>query len=486
MPEVRRYFHQDRLNYPRGTPCQRRFRTMTRLVKRTSVQWLVYASFYVIIGLIISNRNEKIAQNCNFINSRRQDWDHLPYFNEELGLEKIDAFKEERIIKEDEEILILLGSEPRLLQSILSQHGLFDCITPSTALPSRMMQEWITVTELSQKRPELKGITHMKSMSDGSHIPESTMISAFRSYFHRLLTWQNSEKLCIVLEPEKSLGNKATTYGHTNTTILDAEILTQIFPGAKYIFVTSDPKRHIYNSFFHTTVLEKERKDTMNEYYVKNGRRGNREVEFSPAYIEQKMNTAAWSDNWTRYNNHVRKSCSNLGSSCKTLKIEDLIISPNTEMTEIYKWFGIKVDPEAIVLEQFDPTRNIEKAMPPITKPILAQKALGLINRGIRDGELDVDIDFIQRHFSQIILVENLYYPTMTDLEGSYFDESGVGFANQRRDWMKHLDLDKTGYSIYSAATYHLEGGLRKVHDFFTKHQASNTVVKELRSYNLS
>jgi len=74
----------------------------------------------------------------------------------------------------------------------------------------------------------------------------------------------------------------------------------------------------------------------------------------------------------------------------------------------------------------------------------------------------------------------------LSDLEGSYFDESGVGFANQRRDWMKHLDLDKTGYSIYSAATYHLEGGLRKVHDFFTKHQASNTIVKELRSYNLS
>ena len=57
----------------------------------------------------VSNRNEKIAQTCNFINSRRTDWDHLPYFNEELGLEKIDAFKEERIIKEDEEILILLG-----------------------------------------------------------------------------------------------------------------------------------------------------------------------------------------------------------------------------------------------------------------------------------------------------------------------------------------------------------------------------------------
>ena len=40
-----------------------------------------------------------------------------------------------------------------------------------------MMQEWITVTELSQKRPELKGIKHAKQMSDGSHIPESTMIS---------------------------------------------------------------------------------------------------------------------------------------------------------------------------------------------------------------------------------------------------------------------------------------------------------------------
>ena len=32
MPEVRRYVHQDRLNYPRGTPCQKRFRTLARLV----------------------------------------------------------------------------------------------------------------------------------------------------------------------------------------------------------------------------------------------------------------------------------------------------------------------------------------------------------------------------------------------------------------------------------------------------------------------
>ena len=54
---------------------------------------------------------------------------------------------------------------------------------------------------------------------------------AFRSYFHRLLTWQNSEKLCIVLEQETDLGAKASTYGITNTTILDAEILTKIFPG---------------------------------------------------------------------------------------------------------------------------------------------------------------------------------------------------------------------------------------------------------------
>ena len=40
-----------------------------------------------------------------------------------------------------------------------------------------MMQEWITLTELSQKRPELKGVKHMKAMNDGSHIPESTIIS---------------------------------------------------------------------------------------------------------------------------------------------------------------------------------------------------------------------------------------------------------------------------------------------------------------------
>ena len=45
------------------------------------------------------------------------------------------------------------------------------------ALPAGMMQEWITLTELSQKRPELKGVKHMKAMNDGSHIPESTIIS---------------------------------------------------------------------------------------------------------------------------------------------------------------------------------------------------------------------------------------------------------------------------------------------------------------------
>ena len=40
-----------------------------------------------------------------------------------------------------------------------------------------MMQEWITITELSQKRPDMQGVQHRKQMSDGSHIPESTMIS---------------------------------------------------------------------------------------------------------------------------------------------------------------------------------------------------------------------------------------------------------------------------------------------------------------------
>ena len=49
--------------------------------------------------------------------------------------------------------------------------------TQIKALPSRMLQEWITVTELSQKRPDIKGVQHMKKMSDGSHIPESTIIS---------------------------------------------------------------------------------------------------------------------------------------------------------------------------------------------------------------------------------------------------------------------------------------------------------------------
>ena len=44
------------------------------------------------------------------------------------------------------------------------------------------------------------------------------------------------------------------------------------------------------------------------------------------------------------------------GSSCKTLKIEDLIISPNTEMTEIYEWFGVHVDPEA--------TGKVERVFP--------------------------------------------------------------------------------------------------------------------------
>lgn len=50
-------------------------------------------------------------------------------------------------------------------------------------------------------------------------------------------------------------------------------------------------------------------------------------------------------------------------------------------MTEIYRWFGIKVDPEATVLEMFDPTKIIEKTMPPITKQIIAKKALNLLAR---------------------------------------------------------------------------------------------------------
>ena len=57
---------------------------------------------------------------------------------------------------------------------------------------------------------------------------------------------------------------------------------------------------------------------SVNEYYVKNGRRGNKEVEFSPMYNEQKQNTADWSDAWTRYNSHIRKSCSNLGMAPRT------------------------------------------------------------------------------------------------------------------------------------------------------------------------
>ena len=40
------------------------------------------------------------------------------------------------------------------------------------------------------------------------------------------------------------------------------------------------------------------------------------------------------------------------------------------------------------------------------------------------------------------------FHTALRDLEGSYFDESGVGFANQRRDWMKHLDLDNTGIDL--------------------------------------
>ena len=64
----------------------------------------------------VSNRNAKLEENCNFINSRRADWDHLPYFNEELALEKVDSFKQERIIKEDEEILILLGPGSKDIQ----------------------------------------------------------------------------------------------------------------------------------------------------------------------------------------------------------------------------------------------------------------------------------------------------------------------------------------------------------------------------------
>ena len=56
----------------------------------------------------------------------------------------------------------------------------------------------------------------------------------------------------------------------------------------------------------------------VDEYYVKNGRHGNKEVEYSQAYIDQKKSTAAWSDAWTRYNKHIRNSCSNLGRAPRT------------------------------------------------------------------------------------------------------------------------------------------------------------------------
>ena len=66
--------------------------------------------------------------------------------------------------------------------------------TQNIALPSRMLQEWITVTELSQKRPDIKGVQHMKKMSDGSHIPESTIISV-RDLQTRLFWFLNVFKL---------------------------------------------------------------------------------------------------------------------------------------------------------------------------------------------------------------------------------------------------------------------------------------------------
>ena len=86
-------------------------------------------------------------------------------------------------IEKDEEILILLGGEGKLLGRILSQHGIFDCMTPDTSIPASMMSEWLALNALSESGHDKAkdSLTHQQN----AHISKETYYSAYQAYFNR-------------------------------------------------------------------------------------------------------------------------------------------------------------------------------------------------------------------------------------------------------------------------------------------------------------
>jgi hypothetical protein len=243
--------------------------------------------------------------------------------------------------------------------------------------------------------------------------------------------------------------------------------------------MTSDPKRTIYSQFYAATQREQQRIAEEGQY----GKR-RKKIEYSERYKMHRTNSNGWSRSWTAYHNKVKENCIALTHRCQTYKIEDLIMEPDLVLKDIYNSLDVRTSPDAKLLSVFDPTASHDSG--PLIDPELVKQTMGMLMEGIENKLLDVDPEFIMENFAQILLTENLYYPPITDLGGIYLDESGVSFANQHRDWMTNLNLDNTGYSIYSAAIYHLEGDFRKIHDFFTLYQNQNPNILELRNYQLS
>ena len=236
--------------------------------------------------------------------------------------------KQIRSIRKDEPILILIGSESRLLASMLNQQGIYDCQTPNTAIGSQFLDHRIQLDSLAAtgNKQAISGATFYNE----SHIPREVMYDAYRAYFHRLLTWQNSEKLCLQLIEEDTISAAAEHFSRANATLFDHEALKGIFPGAHFIFTTSDPKRQIYHSFAAVTEQERAHKEDTGAYFVKEGGKPKKKVHYSKEYRKSRTGTVDWGKYWTKYHHRVRDNCEKLGrDKCKTIQVEDLILFPS-------------------------------------------------------------------------------------------------------------------------------------------------------------
>ena len=260
----------------------------------------------------------------------RSTWGAEPYFIEDHATDVMTEFanKQVRTIRRDEPILILIGSESRLLASLLNQQGIYDCQTPNTGIGSQFLDRRIQLNTMAKSGNQ--AAIHGSKMYNESHIPREVMYDAYRAYFHRLLTWQNSEKLCLQLIEENSIAAAAEHYSHSNATLFDHEALKGIFPGAQFIFTTSDPKRQIYHSFSSITQEEIAHKEDTGGYYVKEGGTPKKKIHYSTIYRNGRKGTVEWGKYWTKYHHHVRDNCEKLGmDKCKTIQVEDLILFPS-------------------------------------------------------------------------------------------------------------------------------------------------------------